>query len=101
MRLDSQMCYHAGNWPFVGRSGGQRMSHISRRHFLKTGAAVGALAGVGSLPLQAEPATATSLVTLGKSDVKVTRLAFGTGTHGGHVQQQLGQEGFTRLVRYA
>ena len=77
------------------------MSHISRRHFLKTGAAVGALAGVGSLPLQAEPATATSLVTLGKSDVKVTRLAFGTGTHGGHVQQQLGQEGFTRLVRYA
>ncbi len=33
--------------------------------------------------------------------MKVTRLAFGTGTHGGRVQRELGQEGFTRLVRHA
>jgi aryl-alcohol dehydrogenase-like predicted oxidoreductase len=33
--------------------------------------------------------------------VKVTRLAFGTGTHSGQVQRDLGQEQFTRLVRYA
>jgi 1-deoxyxylulose-5-phosphate synthase len=33
--------------------------------------------------------------------VKVTRLAFGTGTLSGQVQRDLGQEGFTRLVRYA
>lgn len=78
------------------------MAHYSRRDFLKTGLAAGALAGAaGSLPLQAERETATDWVTLGKSDVKVTRLAFGTGTHGGQVQRALGQEEFTRQVRYA
>jgi aryl-alcohol dehydrogenase-like predicted oxidoreductase len=40
-------------------------------------------------------------VTLGKSRVKVTRLAFGTGSFSGQVQRELGQDGFTRLVRYA
>jgi aryl-alcohol dehydrogenase-like predicted oxidoreductase len=40
-------------------------------------------------------------VTLGKSGLKVTRLAFGTGTFGGRVQRNLGQEEFTRQVRYA
>jgi len=33
--------------------------------------------------------------------VQVTRLAFGTGSFSGKVQRDLGQEGFTRLVRYA
>jgi predicted aldo/keto reductase-like oxidoreductase len=33
--------------------------------------------------------------------VKVTRLAFGTGSLSGQVQRDLGQDGFTRLVRYA
>ena len=33
--------------------------------------------------------------------MKVTRLAFGTGTNGGRVQRELGQEGFTSLVRHA
>jgi 1-deoxyxylulose-5-phosphate synthase len=75
------------------------MSQLSRRNFLKTGVAAGALVSVG--PLHAERETATSLVSLGKSDVKVTRLALGTGTNNGQVQQQLGQEGFTRLVRHA
>jgi 1-deoxyxylulose-5-phosphate synthase len=77
------------------------MVRVSRRNFLKTGVATGALAGAGSLPLIAERAAATDWVTLGKSGVKVTRLAFGTGTHNGAVQRQLGQDGFTRLVRYA
>jgi aryl-alcohol dehydrogenase-like predicted oxidoreductase len=40
-------------------------------------------------------------VTLGKSGVKVTRLAFGTGTFGGRTQRELGQDQFTRLVRHA
>jgi aryl-alcohol dehydrogenase-like predicted oxidoreductase len=44
---------------------------------------------------------ATDWVTLGKSNVKVTRLAFGTGTLSGKVQRDLGQDQFTRLVRYA
>jgi aryl-alcohol dehydrogenase-like predicted oxidoreductase len=53
------------------------------------------------LPLLAERQTATDWVTLGKSGVKVTRLAFGTGTMSGQVQRDLGQDQFTRLVRHA
>ena len=77
------------------------MTQTSRRDFVKAGLAAGALAGVGSLPLAAQRETATDMVTLGKSDVRVTRLAFGTGTMGGRVQRNLGQAQFTRLVRYA
>src|SRR6267154_4012485 len=77
------------------------MAHYSRRDFLKTSLAAGALATTGTLSLKAEPQTATDWVTLGKSNVKVTRLAFGTGSFSGKVQRDLGQEGFTKLVRYA
>jgi 1-deoxyxylulose-5-phosphate synthase len=77
------------------------MPHYSRRDFLKTGLAAGALAGIGSVPLWAERETATDWVTLGKSGVKVTRLAFGTGSLSGKVQRDLGQDQFTRLVRHA
>ena len=77
------------------------MRRISRRHFLKTGVAAGALAGVGSVPLLAERGKATDWVTLGNSGVKVTRLAFGTGTNNGRIQRELGQDGFTSLVRHA
>jgi 1-deoxyxylulose-5-phosphate synthase len=78
------------------------MSLHSRREFIKTTGAAGALALTGSLPLSgASRQTATDWVTLGKSNVKVTRLAFGTGSIGGQVQRELGQEGFTKLVRYA
>jgi predicted aldo/keto reductase-like oxidoreductase len=77
------------------------MPRYARREFLKTGLAAGALAVTGSLPLRAERQTATDWVTLGKSEVKVTRLAFGTGSFSGRVQRDLGQEEFTRLVRYA
>jgi 1-deoxyxylulose-5-phosphate synthase len=77
------------------------MAHYSRRAFIKTGLAAGALAGAGSLSLKAERQTATDWVTLGKSGVKVTRLAFGTGSYSGQIQRDLGQEQFTRLVRHA
>ena len=77
------------------------MSHYTRREFLKTGLAAGAFAATASLPLSAARQTATDWVTLGKSGVKVTRLAFGTGSFSGQVQRDLGQDGFTRLVRYA
>jgi aryl-alcohol dehydrogenase-like predicted oxidoreductase len=77
------------------------MAHCSRRDFLKTGLAAGTLVGAGSLSLSAAGGTATDWVTLGKSNVKVTRLAFGTGTYSGRVQRELGQEQFTRLARYA
>src|SRR5246127_3825091 len=77
------------------------MTPCSRRNFLKTGLAAGVLAGTGSLPLRAARGTATDWVTLGKSGVKVTRLAFGTGTISGKTQRDLGQEPFTKLVRHA
>ena len=77
------------------------MSRFTRREFLKTGLAAGTLAVSGSLPLIAQRQTATDYVTLGRSGVKVTRLAFGTGSFSGEVQRALGQDGFTRLVRYA
>src|SRR5437868_8031388 len=88
---------HDRIWPI----GGQRMAQCSRRNFLKTGFAAGLLAGTGSLPLRAARGTATDWVTLGKSGVKVTRLAFGTGTMSGRVQRELGQDDFTKLVRHA
>jgi len=77
------------------------MAYYSRRDFLKTGLAAAAFAGARGLPLRAARETATDWVTLGKCGVKVTRLAFGTGTMGGRVQRELGQDQFTRLVRYA
>lgn len=83
------------------------MSKYSRRDFLKSTVAAGAIAGVGGLTIPsaatAAPAArkATDFVTLGNSGVKVTRLAFGTGTYGGRVQRELGQEQFNRLVRHA
>jgi 1-deoxyxylulose-5-phosphate synthase len=74
----------------------------SRREFLKTTtAAAGAFALAGTGSLAAARQSATDWVTLGKSNVKVTRLAFGTGSIGGQVQREVGQEGFTKLVRYA
>jgi 1-deoxyxylulose-5-phosphate synthase len=75
------------------------MNSVSRRSFLKAGVATGALASATTL--LAERETAASLVTLGKSNVKVTRLAFGTGSFSGRIQQQIGQDGFNRLVRHA
>ena len=78
------------------------MSQFTRRDFLKTTVAVSAVAvSGGALTAAAAKRSATDWVTLGNSGVKVTRLAFGTGTRGGMIQRQLGQDDFTRLVRYA
>jgi aryl-alcohol dehydrogenase-like predicted oxidoreductase len=78
------------------------MAHTSRRDFLKAGVAATMLGGLRGIPVLAQTKrSATDWVTLGKSNVKVTRLALGTGTYSGRVQRELGQEGFTRLVRYA
>ncbi len=77
------------------------MPDYSRRDLLKTGLAAAGLAGSVNFTVKAATGTATDWVTLGKSDVKVTRLAFGTGSFSGQVQRDLGQEKFTSLVRYA
>jgi predicted aldo/keto reductase-like oxidoreductase len=79
------------------------MAQSTRRDFLKAGLAGAVLSGVGGPAALAQTGKrlATDWVTLGKSNVKVTRLAFGTGTFSGRVQRELGQPEFTRLVRYA
>jgi aryl-alcohol dehydrogenase-like predicted oxidoreductase len=73
----------------------------SRREFLKIGIAAVSLNNAAALPVKASREAATEWVTLGKSGVQVTRLAFGTGSFAGRVQRDLGQEDFTRLVRHA
>jgi aryl-alcohol dehydrogenase-like predicted oxidoreductase len=87
--------------PLLRGAEGKIIMPISRRDFLKTSVAAGAIASMSSLPLHADRATASDLVTLGKSGVKVTRLAFGTGSNNGHVQSALGEKEFSRLVAYA
>ncbi|HWY45234.1 MAG TPA: aldo/keto reductase [Candidatus Sulfotelmatobacter sp.] len=77
------------------------MSNFTRRELLKSGLATGVLAATRNLALNTAKQTATDWVMLGKSGLKVTRLALGTGSISGMVQRDLGQEGFTRLVRYA
>jgi aryl-alcohol dehydrogenase-like predicted oxidoreductase len=76
------------------------MSSYSRRDFLKTGIAAGTIVGVGK-PLLAEKRTSLDKVTLGKSDIRVTRLAFGTGSNNGYIQAALGQQEFSKLIAYA
>ncbi len=77
------------------------MSEHSRRDFLKGTLAAGVVAGNPRWANAAARRSATDWVTLGNSGVKVTRLAFGTGSYGGKVQRELGQEKFTRLARHA
>lgn len=78
---------------------------INRRQFIKSTAA---LAGAIILPCHAQPAamiktkrTAVDQVKLGKTGLKLSRLGIGTGSIGGSIQRALGQEKFTRLIRYA
>jgi predicted aldo/keto reductase-like oxidoreductase len=78
------------------------MSKYSRRQFIGSGIAAGTLASLGTLPIKAAASPkATDVVTLGNSGLKVTRLAFGTGSNNGYIQSSLGQEKFTSLIRYA
>ncbi|MBN1361195.1 MAG: aldo/keto reductase [Sedimentisphaerales bacterium] len=81
-----------------------RKTDISRRQFLVRTAAVAG--GLVASPIAARAAayapkrTAVDQMTLGHTGVKLSRLGFGTGTKGGSVQRALGQDGFTRLLRY-
>ncbi|MEN6496682.1 MAG: aldo/keto reductase [Thermoguttaceae bacterium] len=80
------------------------MSKFSRRDFLAGLAAAGAVSWVGRRAVAAPARSkirATDLVTLGKTGIQTSVLGIGTGTRGGSEQLQMGQEPFTRLVRYA
>jgi predicted aldo/keto reductase-like oxidoreductase len=80
-------------------------TNLNRRQFLQgTAALAGAALTATSTWLPAAEATkrtATDQVTLGKTGIKLSRLGMGTGSNGGRTQRDLGQEGFTRLVRHA
>lgn len=45
--------------------------------------------------------TAVDQVTLGRTGIKLSRLGMGTGSNNGHIQTELGQEGFNSLIHYA
>ncbi len=78
-------------------------NRLNRRQFLERSAAAAGgllLTSCSSLRGRAKR-TATDQVTLGHTGIKLSRLGFGTGSNSGHVQHELGQEGFNRLVRYA
>jgi predicted aldo/keto reductase-like oxidoreductase len=76
---------------------------LSRREFLiRTTAMAGAAALAPALArAAASKRTATDIVTLGKTGLKLSRLGIGTGSNSGNVQAALGQEGFNSLVKYA
>jgi len=78
---------------------------ISRRGFIRKSALLaGAAAGVPWHSVAngaAKKISASDLVPLGKTGRRISRLGFGTGSNGGEVQKSLGQEAFTRLIRYA
>lgn len=80
------------------------MSNLTRREFLAGAASVVVGGSFASAATEAAPAKITSgvdVVTLGRSGVRTTVLGLGTGTHGGREQRELGEAGFTKLLRYA
>ncbi len=78
---------------------------ITRRQFIeRTAAAAGGILLsplAGRMVQGAAKKTAIDQVPLGKTGLKLSRLGIGCGTNSGRVQQELHQEGFNRLVRYA
>ena len=76
---------------------------ITRRDFIRGLAALGGVTLLSSCstgPFARKP-TAVDQVTLGKTNLKLSRLGIGTGSKGGSIQRALGQDGFNRLIRYA
>ncbi len=76
---------------------------LTRREFLVRSAALaGAAWATPSLVhAAAEKRTATDIVTLGKTGIKLSRLGIGTGSNSGNIQFALGKENFIKLVHYA
>jgi predicted aldo/keto reductase-like oxidoreductase len=78
---------------------------ITRRQFIERTAAVAG--GILLSPVAARigwsgpKKTAVDQVPLGKTGLKLSRLGIGCGSNSGRIQQELGQEGLNRLIRYA
>jgi len=76
---------------------------VNRREFIRGALALGGatiLSSCSTGPFARTP-SAVDQVALGKTGLKMSRLGIGTGSKGGSVQRALGQDGFTRLIRYA
>ncbi len=82
-----------------------KQPHITRRRFIQKSAAIaGGFLGASLIPktrAMGPVPTAVDQVMLGNTGLKLSRLGMGCGSVGGSVQRDLGQDGFTRLVRYA
>lgn len=76
---------------------------LTRRRFLvATAAAAGWALCPPSLRAAASTRkTATDLVPLGRTGLRISRLGVGTGSNAGEVQRALGRAGFERLIRHA
>ena len=78
---------------------------LSRRRFIKRSVVLGGAAAVfpwsSGLLSAGTKLSASDLVPLGKTGLRISRLGIGTGSNGGDIQRALGQEAFTRLIRYA
>ena len=82
-----------------------KTQRITRRRFIQKSAALaGGFLGASLTQkawAMAPIPTAVDQVTLGNTGIKLSRLGMGCGSVGGSIQRNLGQDGFTRLVRYA
>jgi aryl-alcohol dehydrogenase-like predicted oxidoreductase len=85
------------------------MKTINRREFLGLGAVAaagvagqvfGETATTTSAPVIRRALSARDTVVLGKTGIKASRLAIGTGSKGGSVQRALGSEGMIKLLRH-
>lgn len=77
------------------------MNEIDRRHFLSATAATAALGATATAAAAANEAAAPPappIVAIGKTGVTTTRLAMGTGVHGGNRQSDQTRMGFDKLV---
>jgi len=76
------------------------MIDINRRSFLATsaGAAVGLASAAPALAVDAAGPPAPPQVPLGRTGITLSRLAMGTGVHGGNRQSDQTRLGFERLV---
>jgi predicted aldo/keto reductase-like oxidoreductase len=75
---------------------------MNRRNFLRVTAGAAGATGFhrGARLWSAATRKATDVVRLGPDKVRLSRLAVGTGTKGGSIQRQLGQEGLVDLIRF-
>ncbi len=85
-----------------------KRKHLSRRQFIQRSLTVTGALALGSSGLvpafggvPAAKRTAVDQVTLGGTGIKLSRLGMGTGSNSGHIQTELGREGFNSLVKYA